>query len=99
MRYLASRQLLESAYFEDFATAGPLHPQLTPRAMLMDAMSLSVAPMNTRRLQFACHFRETEIGRVFSSINSEPWFGSLADIYVMAAEFWTKAPEPPAIAA
>ena len=50
-----------------------------------------------RRLLAGAYFEETE--RVFSSVNSEPLLGSLEDIYVMAAEFWTKAPEPPAIAA
>jgi hypothetical protein len=99
MRCLASRHPLVGAYFEVFATTAAFRRGLSLMVMLIEAMSFPVAPMNTRRSQFASHFRETEIGRVFSSMNSEPSLRSLADTYVMTAEFWTKAPEAPAIAA
>jgi hypothetical protein len=52
------------------------------------------------RLQVGAYFEGTE--RVFSSVNSEPSLGSVEDIYVMAAEFWTTAApkaSAPAIAA
>jgi|HubBroStandDraft_6_1064221.scaffolds.fasta_scaffold7484947_1 hypothetical protein len=49
----------------------------------------------SRRLPVGAHFEETEW--VFSPTNSELSLGSLADIYVMAAEFWTTtAPKAPA---
>jgi hypothetical protein len=58
--------------------------------------------MNTGLSQFASHFRATGTEWVVPSVNSEQLLGSLAAIYVMAAEFWTtpapKAPAP-AIAA
>ena len=60
-------------------------------------MSFSVAPMNTGLSQLTSHFRATWTEWVFSSVNSELSFGSLEDIYVMAAEFWTTtAPKSPA---
>jgi hypothetical protein len=101
MRYLASRHPLAGAYFEVFANGAAFPREPTSMIMSIEAMSLSIAPMNTWLSQFASHFRETGTERVFSSMNSELSLGSLEDIYVMAAEFCTTTPKAlaPAIAA
>ena len=49
----------------------------------------------SRRLPVGAYFEETEW--IFSPTNSELSLGSLANIYVMAAEIWTTtAPKAPA---
>ena len=75
--------------FEGFAASEVLPREPTPMVRQMRPMSFSAMPTNTARPRIHPHFLATETFWTRPLRNAASSLGSLASIYVTAAQSWT----------